>query len=70
MRIPAGTPRAPIDRLNAAIVRVLPLPEVVERLAGDGSEFGSNTPDEANAFLRAEQDKWSKAVKRMNIRVN
>ena len=67
---PAGTPRVPIDRLNAVIVRVLPLPEVAERLAGDGSEFGNNTPREADAFLRAEQEKWGKAIRTMNIRMN
>jgi tripartite-type tricarboxylate transporter receptor subunit TctC len=67
---PAGTPRARIDRLNAVIVRVLPLPEVAERLGGDGSEFGKNTPDQVGAFLRSEQDKWGKAIRALNIRMN
>jgi tripartite-type tricarboxylate transporter receptor subunit TctC len=67
---PAGTPRARIDRLNAVIVRVLPVPEVAERLGGDGSEFGKNTPNQVSAFLRSEQDKWGKAIRSMNIRMN
>ena len=67
---PAGTPRAIIDRLNAAIVRVLPLPEVAERLAGDGSEFGKNTPEQVSAFLRAEQAKWAKVIQATNIKMD
>jgi tripartite-type tricarboxylate transporter receptor subunit TctC len=67
---PAGTPRARIDRLNAVIVRVLPLPDVAQRLGGDGSEFGKNTPDQVRAFLRSEQDKWGKAIRAMDIRMN
>jgi tripartite-type tricarboxylate transporter receptor subunit TctC len=65
----AGTPRAHIDRLNAVIVPVLSLPDVAERLGGDGSEFGKNTPDQVTAFLRAEQDKWDKAIRAMNIKM-
>ncbi|MGQ0751952.1 MAG: Bug family tripartite tricarboxylate transporter substrate binding protein [Betaproteobacteria bacterium] len=67
---PAGTPRGTINRLNAVIVRVLPLPDVAERLAGDGSEFGKNTPEQASAFLLAEQAKWAKAIKATNIKMN
>jgi tripartite-type tricarboxylate transporter receptor subunit TctC len=70
MLAPAGTPRAIIDRLNAVIVRVLPLPDVAERLAGDGSEFGKNTPEEVSAFLRAEQAKWAKVIKATNIKMD
>lgn len=70
MLAPAGTPRAIIDRLNAVIVRVLPLPDVAERLAGDGSEFGKNTPEEVSAFLRAEQGKWAKVIKATNIKMD
>jgi tripartite-type tricarboxylate transporter receptor subunit TctC len=66
---PAGTPRAIIDRLNAVIVRVLPLPDVAERLAGDGSEFGRNTPEQFAAFVRAEYVKWRKIIQAAMIRI-
>ena len=60
---PAGTPQAIVRRLNAEIVRVLPLPEVKDKLGGDGSEFGKNTPEEFRAFIKSEIAKWAKVVK-------
>jgi hypothetical protein len=51
---PAKTPRPIIDRLNREMVRILHLPEVVERLAADGSEPVGNTPEEFGAHIRAE----------------
>ena len=67
---PAGTPRAIIDRLNAVIVRALPQPDIAERLAGDGSEFGKNTPEQFSAFVRAEQAKWRKVIQTANIKID
>ena len=66
---PAGTPRPIIDRLNAEIIRILPLPDVKERLAGDGSEFGKNTPELFAGFIRAELDKWRKVIQTANVKV-
>ncbi|MGZ5095456.1 MAG: Bug family tripartite tricarboxylate transporter substrate binding protein [Vulcanimicrobiaceae bacterium] len=66
---PAGTPRPIIDKLNAAIVRVLPLPDVADRLAGDGSEFGKNTPDQFAAFVRSEYAKWGKIIRTAKIKI-
>jgi len=66
---PAGTPRPIIDRLNAVIVRALPLPDVAERLAGDGSEFGKNTPEQFDRFFRAEYAKWRKIIKTAKIKI-
>ncbi len=60
---PAGLPKPIVDRLNRAVVRILPLPDVKEKLAGDGSEFGANTPEQAAAFVRSEIEQWSAAVK-------
>lgn len=66
---PAGTPRPIVDRLNAVIVRILPQPDVAERLAGDGSEFGKNTPEQFAAFVRSEYAKWGKIVRAAKIKI-
>ena len=66
---PAGTPRQIIDQLNAEIVRMLPLPDVKERLAGDGSEFGRNTPEMFARFIRTELDKWRKVILTANVKL-
>lgn len=60
---PAGVPKPIVDRINREVVRILPMADVKERLAGDGSEFGANTPEQAAAFVRSEIEQWSAAVK-------
>ena len=67
---PAGTPRAVVQKLNAEIVRVLPLPDVKEKLAGDGSEFGKNTPEEFSKFIKEEIAKWGKVIKASGARAD
>ncbi|MBI3056111.1 MAG: hypothetical protein HYY77_19035 [Betaproteobacteria bacterium] len=65
---PAGTPQDIIAKLNAEIVRVLPLPEVSKLLGGNGSEFGKNTPEEFGAFLRADLEKWRKTIRALGLK--
>ena len=60
---PAGTPRPIVDKLNAAMVKALREPDVVERLAGLGVEIVGNSPDEFARVIRADIVKWAKVVK-------
>jgi tripartite-type tricarboxylate transporter receptor subunit TctC len=60
---PAGVPKPIIDRINREVVRILPMADVKDKLAGDGSEFGKNTPEQAAAFVRSEIEQWSAAVR-------
>jgi tripartite-type tricarboxylate transporter receptor subunit TctC len=60
---PAGVPKPIIDRINREVVRILPMADVKDKLAGDGSEFGENTPELAAAFVRSEIEQWSAAVR-------
>jgi tripartite-type tricarboxylate transporter receptor subunit TctC len=68
--VPAKTPRAIIDKLNAETVSILKLADVQERLAMDGNEFGKNTPEEFDAFVKAEIAKWGKVVKASGARAD
>ena len=68
--VPAGTPRAVVDRLNAEIVRILKSPNVLERLAQDGALPAPTTPEEFAAFMKAEIAKWAKVVQAANIRID
>jgi tripartite-type tricarboxylate transporter receptor subunit TctC len=60
---PAGTPRPIIDKLNAAMLKALRDPEVVQRLAGLGVEIIGNSPDEFGAVIRSDIVKWGKVVR-------
>ena len=60
---PAGTPPDVIAKLGAELRKVLEMPEVRERFASQGFAASWTAPEAFQAFLRAEIDKWGKAVK-------
>lgn len=60
---PAGTPRAVVDKLNAAVRKALGDPELRQQLAKRGSQATPSTPDELGQFVASEMDKWGAAVK-------
>jgi tripartite-type tricarboxylate transporter receptor subunit TctC len=61
--VPAGTPPPIIARLNREIVAILHLPDVVERLSGQGAEPVGGTPEEFAAYIKSETLKWAKVVR-------
>jgi tripartite-type tricarboxylate transporter receptor subunit TctC len=60
---PAGTPRPIVDKLNAAMLKALRDPEVVQRMAGLGVEIIGNSADEFARVVRSDIIKWAKVVK-------
>jgi len=66
---PTGTPRQNILKLNAVVNNVIRLPEIQERLALDGSEFGENPPEYLGNLLKEEIVKYAKLVKVSGARV-
>ncbi len=60
---PSGTPPGIVEKLRAALVQSIAAPEVQQRLQDEGANLESSTPGELAVFLRAEIDKWGKAVK-------
>ena len=67
---PARTPQAIVSRLQKETVKVITSPELRERLAAEGAEPVGNTPEQFHAFIRAELDKWAKAVKQSGARID
>jgi tripartite-type tricarboxylate transporter receptor subunit TctC len=61
--IPAGTPREIVMKIHGDAVRAIRMPDVRERLASDGAELVGDTPEQVTAYLKAEIEKWGKAVK-------
>lgn len=66
---PAGTPPAIVKRLHAEIVRVLALPEIRDRLAGEGVEVIGDTPDQFAAFLKTDIARWAPLIKQSGARL-
>ena len=67
---PAGTPRAVIDRLNAAVRQVIVQDDTKAFYAKLGAELGASSPEELAATLQQEIAKWSKIVKDIGIEAN
>jgi tripartite-type tricarboxylate transporter receptor subunit TctC len=63
MLAPAGTPKPSIAKLQSEVARILNLPELKERLSGEGALVVASTPDEFAAFLRREIAQFGKIVK-------
>lgn len=64
---PAGTPREIIARLHKESIAILRMPENIARLAADGAEVTTSSPEEFAAFIQAENAKWAKVVKAAGI---
>mgnify|MGYP006283912937 CR=1 FL=1 len=63
MLAPAGTPKAVIDRLNAAMRRGVQTKEVLQHIADQGGEPVGSTPEAFEQFLAVELKKWTAATK-------
>ena len=68
--VPAGTPRAVIQRLHAETARALAAPDLKSRLAAMGAEVSGIGPDEFREFWRKEIPKWAGVVKAADIKGN
>jgi tripartite-type tricarboxylate transporter receptor subunit TctC len=60
---PKGTPKEVVTYLNAAINKVINLPEVKEAWLKQGAIPLVKTPEEFDAYLRKDIDKWAEVVK-------
>ena len=67
---PAGLPPDIARQLQAAIAKVMAMPEVRARLVEGGLDPIVTTPEEFGEFIRAEIAKWSKVAKDVGARVD
>jgi len=66
---PAGVKPDIVERVNAAVVKVMNSPETRSRLAQAELAASTTTPAEFAKFIRAEYEKWGRVIKEANIRV-
>ncbi len=70
MFAPSRTPAAVVMKLNTELRSILKLPDVQEKLASDGNDFGANTPQSLAAFIGSESAKYRAAVKASGRRLD
>jgi tripartite-type tricarboxylate transporter receptor subunit TctC len=67
--VPAATPKAVVERLNAEINKALQHPDVKAKLAAQGAEpLGSSTA-EYGAYVKGEIARWDKVVKASGVTI-
>jgi len=67
--LPAGTPKAILDKFHTDMVKVLQDAEVKKRFADLGVDAVSSTPEQFTAFIRSEMAKYAKLIKEAGIKV-
>jgi tripartite-type tricarboxylate transporter receptor subunit TctC len=70
MIAPAGVPKDIMTTLNALINRAIKDPDVGTKLSAQGVEWVGGTPEQADAFLRAEIVRWTKIAKETGMKAD
>jgi tripartite-type tricarboxylate transporter receptor subunit TctC len=66
--VAAGTPMPIVQQLNSALKRVTALPEFKKRAQGEGLVISMESPEEAQAIVRADVIKWRKVIQAQSIK--
>ncbi len=59
----ANTPREIVAKMNAELARILNTQEMKDKLAAQGTEVRTDTPEAFGRFIRDEKARWAKVVK-------
>ena len=70
MLAPAGTPKAIVDQLNAALKKALAQPEIIKRMKDLGATPIGDTPEEFRAFLVKDSERWARVIKASGIKAD
>jgi tripartite-type tricarboxylate transporter receptor subunit TctC len=65
---PAGAPAEITTLLQRQIVKIIALPDVIDRMAALGFEPVGSTPEEAAALFKSESAKWAKVIREAGIK--
>jgi tripartite-type tricarboxylate transporter receptor subunit TctC len=67
--VPGGTPKTIVDRLNAEANKALAIPDVVQKLEALALDPWTSTPDEFNARLKVDYEKYGKLIRLTGAKV-
>ena len=69
--VPTGTPRPIVEKLHAAIVKVLADPEIKARMRKGGAfAISSKSPEDFKTYMDAETAKWTKVIEDSGVRAD
>ncbi|MCU0925593.1 MAG: tripartite tricarboxylate transporter substrate binding protein [Hydrogenophaga sp.] len=67
--MPASTPKAVIERVNAEVNKIIAMPETQARLSAIGADLTPMTPEAFKAFHDAENKRYSELIRRKKITI-
>jgi tripartite-type tricarboxylate transporter receptor subunit TctC len=67
---PKGTPKAVVDRLNAAVSKIVGQPEVRQLWSKQGASPLVMSPEVFDKYVRDDIDKWARVIKTARIKVD
>ena len=65
---PARTPKPIVDRIAKETSIAMQAPDMIKRIAAEGSEAVGSSPAEFASLIRSEIDQWTRVVKQAGIR--
>jgi tripartite-type tricarboxylate transporter receptor subunit TctC len=66
--VPAQTPREIVQMLNAETMKIVRAPEIVEKFKAMGvNPIAPNTPEQFDAFLKADIARWGKVIREAKV---
>lgn len=65
--VPAGTPPAIVEKLNASLVKSLKGTEAEKRLQLGGANLVYTTPAETQAYIKNDHDRWGAVIKAAGV---
>ena len=69
LAVPAGTPKDVVTRLNVEYAKAVADPTIRQKLVDAGVEPVTSTPEEMNAYIKSETDKWAQVIRKGDIKV-
>jgi tripartite-type tricarboxylate transporter receptor subunit TctC len=67
---PAGTPKPILDKISKDIALVLAMPDVKEKLEVQGSIPAPNTPEQFDAIIRSDTERYGKVMRDAGVGTN
>ena len=68
--VPAATPPAVVQKINAEVGAILRDPGIVKTMNGFGFDLIGGTPADFGALIRSEAERWTPVVKKLGIKVD
>jgi tripartite-type tricarboxylate transporter receptor subunit TctC len=65
---PAGTPKAAIDKINAAANQAIKSDQVIKALQPQGIDLLGGTPDEFTRYIASEMERWDKVARAAGLK--